>query len=341
MTDALFTYQADLSKYIAQARIPYNLFAKGVKDHLGGFKGKTVLDLGVGFQLTHGGLTLALALQDGAKRCFGIDIAHPELHSAEPAKVAFWKQAKDTLGVDVQCLEDGRVVFASTDILHFDDFFSKITLLQMSASNMWFKDDMFDIVISNAVFEHVQKPREVLAELFRVVKPGGGAVINWNPFAGFKMGGHDIGIPFYYPWAHLRLSEADHVRKLSEVFSDPKLYATAFPPEHTPTAERAAVYATDPALFRKQISYDLNRMRIPEFLDYAQSVGFKVVSSMPHIFDEDRKYLTPEIRAELHQYSDEELLQTFHAAVLCKPRRTWRKTLSTFVTPRARISRSD
>lgn len=97
----------------------------------------------------------------------------------------------------MQGLDDGRVVFASTDILHFDDFFSKITLLQMSASDMWFKDDMFDVVISNAVFEHVQKPAEVLAELFRVVKPWGGIAANWNPFAGFSMGGHDIGIPFY------------------------------------------------------------------------------------------------------------------------------------------------
>jgi hypothetical protein len=117
-----------------------------------------VLDLGVGFQLTHGGLTLALALKDGAKRCFGIDIAHPDLHSAEPAKVEFWRRVRDELGVEVQGLDQGRVVFASTDILHFDDFFSRITLLQMSASDMWFKDDMFDIVISNAVFEHVKSP---------------------------------------------------------------------------------------------------------------------------------------------------------------------------------------
>ncbi len=291
---------------------------RAAREHLGGLQGKTVLDLGVGCQLTHGGLTLALALQDGAKRCFGIDIAHPELYSTKPAKVAFWKHAKDVLGVDVQGLSEDRVVFASTDILFHDDFFSKITMLQMSASEMWFKDDMFDLVISNAVFEHVKKPQEVLTELYRVLKPGGGAVINWNPFAGFKMGGHDIGIPYIYPWAHLRLSESEHIEKLAEVFSDEKLYTMAFPPEHTPTAERAKVYAEDPTLFRSQISYDLNKMRISEFLGYARQIGFEVLTSKPLIFDEDRKYLTPQIRAELHQYSEEELLQTFHIAVLRK-----------------------
>jgi 2-polyprenyl-3-methyl-5-hydroxy-6-metoxy-1,4-benzoquinol methylase len=195
----LFAYQTDLEHYVKTARIPYDILAAAAKQHLGGFNGATVLDLGVGFQLTHGGLTLALALQDGARRCFGVDIAHPDLHATDPAKVEFWQHAKETLAVEVQGLEEGRVVFASTDILHFDDFFSKITLLQMSASDMWFKDDMFDVVISNAVFEHVQKPAEVLAELFRVVKPGGGVVANWNPYAGLSMGGHDIGIPFYYP----------------------------------------------------------------------------------------------------------------------------------------------
>ncbi|MEJ1157890.1 class I SAM-dependent methyltransferase [Prosthecomicrobium sp. N25] len=317
--DALFEYQVDFRNYVEAARVPYNILASNVKEHLGGFGGKLILDLGVGFQLTHGGLTLALALLDGARQCYGIDIAHPDLHAADPNKVAFWKQARDLLGIEVQGLEGGRVVFASTDILHFDDFYSKITLLQMSASEIYFKDNMFDIVISNAVFEHVQNPKRVLTELYRVLKPGGGAAINWNPYAGFRMGGHDIGMPYHYPWAHLRLPEDRHVEMLGQVFSNPALYSTAFPPQHTPTPERAAIYAKDPALFRKQISYDLNKMRIPEFLDYAHSAGFELLSSVPHIPDEDRRFLTPEILAELSQYGEDELLQLFHTAVLRKP----------------------
>lgn len=315
----LFPYQSDIGQYLVRARVPYDSLARGIRDHLGGLKGKVVLDVGVGFQLPHGGLTLALALQDGASRCFGIDIAHPELHSADPSKLAFWQQAKKSLALEVQGLEEGRVVFASTNILHFDHFFSKITLLQMSASDMWFKDGMFDIVMSNAVFEHVQKPKEVLSELFRILKPGGGAAINWNPFAGLRMGGHDIGLPYYYPWAHLRLGKDEHVEKLRTVFSASKLYKTAFPPEHTPTDERASVYKQDPELFRSQISYDLNKMRIAEFLSFAEAAGFETILSEPVIFDEDRKYLTDEIRSELSDYTEEELLQLLHRCVLRKP----------------------
>ncbi len=319
MSDVLHIYQTDLAGYIQQVRHGYDLLAAEVNTHLGGIAGKTVLDLGVGFQLIHGGLTLALAIQSGATRCFGIDIAHPELHSTNKSKVEFWRQAQHLLGIDVQCLDEGRVVFASTDILHFDDFFSKITLLQMSASDMWFRDNIFDVAISNAVFEHVKKPREVLAELFRVLKPGGGAAITWNPYSGFMMGGHDVGLPYHFPWAHLRLEEAEHVAMLGKVFDDPALFTTAFPPEHTPSAERAAFYAKDPALFRKQIKHDLNEMRIPEFENYAREAGFDILLSHPMIMPEHVPYLTPEIKRALPDYSDEELLQIVHIAVLKKP----------------------
>ncbi|WP_157223835.1 class I SAM-dependent methyltransferase [Caulobacter sp. AP07] len=308
-----------MGRYVQQACDVYNHLANGVDEYCGGFDGKVVLDLGVGFQLIHGGLTLPLAIRAGASRCFGIDIASPGMHSSEPNKVEFWKAAKEMLSVDVQGLDEGRVYFASTDILHFDDFFSRIELLQMSASNMWFRDDMFDLVISNAVFEHVQNPHAVLKEMYRILKPGGTAYIHWNPFTGFRMGGHDIGMPFHYPWAHLRLKEKEHVKKLGEIFRNPDLFSTAFPPEHSPTAERAAIYAEDPGLFYKQIGYDLNRMRISEFLAYATSCGFEIAHSGFHCDESEKKYLTDDIRRELAGYSDEELLTIFHSAALRKP----------------------
>lgn len=319
MAEKLHSYQTNFDTYFDQVCRGYNILAKEVEEHLGGFADKTVLDLGVGFQLIHGGLVPVLSLQAGAKRCFGIDIAHPALHSHDPMKVEFWKVVQKRLGIEIQGLDQGRVEFASTDILHFDEFYSKIEFLQMSASDMWFKDNMFDVVVSNAVFEHVQKPQEVLNEVARVLKPGGGGVFSWNPYSGLRMGGHDVGLPYYHPWAHLRLNEEEHVAALKKVFSTPDLYNTAFPKEHTPQPERAAVYAEDPALFRKQIKHDLNEMRIPEFIEYVENAGLELVASKPLILDEDRPYLTDEIRAELPEYSDEELLNFVHIAVVRKP----------------------
>ena len=319
MVAPLFAYQTRNESYVDQAKSVYSLLALGVNAHCGGFEGRTVLDVGVGFQLIHGGLTLPLAIRDGASRAFGIDIANPAIHATEPHKVEFWKAAREMLNVDVQGLDEGRVYFGSTDILHQDDFFSRIELLQMSASNMWFKDDMFDLAISNAVFEHVQKPKAVLAELFRVLKPGGSAFLQWNPYTGHHMGGHDIGIPYFYPWAQLRLSKDDHIAMLRKVMANRELYEKACPPEHMPTPERAAIYANDPALFYEQISYDLNKMRIAEFLDYARAVGFEIIHQNAYPEELARQYLTSEVRAELSEYSEEELLCHYHSAALKKP----------------------
>lgn len=312
-------YHATTEASIQAALSVYETLSQGVSAHLGGFREKVVLDLGVGFQFVFGGLNLALAIRDGARRCFGIDVDHPDLHTSDPRKVEFWRAATSKLGVECQGLDQGRVFFASTDVLWFDEFFSKITLLQMSASDMWFKDAMFDVVISNAVFEHVKKPREVLAELFRVVKPGGGAFITWNPFSGLSMGGHDVGIPYDTPWAHLRLDERTHIEALRRVFSSPSLYRTAFPPPHVPTAECAARYASNPGRLREQSLHDLNKMRVGEFLQHARDVGFEVLHSGYHVRDEERPYLTEHIRRALPGYSDEELLTVFHSAGLRKP----------------------
>lgn len=319
MDQKLFVYHDDLSNYVKTATFVYDVLANGVKTHCGGFEGKTVLDVGAGFHLTHGGLTLSLALRDGARQCFGIDIASWDEYASRPDKVAFWTRAAEMLGIEVKGLDQGRVFLGNIDFLHYDDFISNIVCLQMSASNMYFKDNMFDLMISNAVFEHVKRPRAVLDEMFRVMAPGGHAFINWNPYTGLEMGGHDIGMPFHYPWAHLRLSEKALVEKLREVFSDEKLWKTAFPPEHTPTEARIPALKADPGLFREQISFDLNKMRIREFEDHAKAAGFKLKHSGYLIRDEQRAILTDEIRRELKGYTDDELLTVLHTAVLFKP----------------------
>lgn len=318
MEEALFDYQRDAADYVQKAAFVYGVLADGVKKYCGGVSGKTMLDVGAGFHLAHGGLNLSLALRDGARQCFGIDIASWDDHASRPDKLAFWKAAVAELGVVCHGLAEGHAFLGTQNVLHYDDFVSKIVCLQMSASNMYFRDNMFDLMISNAVFEHVKRPKAVLQEMFRVMAPGGHAYINWNPYTGLEMGGHDIGIPFHYPWAHLRTTEDQHVRLLREVFSDPKLYKTAFPPEHTPTDERIPAILADVRQFRLAYSADLNKMRIGEFLGYAAEAGFEIVQSGHLIRDEHRHYLTDEIRKELPGYGDDELLTILHTAVLRK-----------------------
>jgi ubiquinone/menaquinone biosynthesis C-methylase UbiE len=320
MGEILFNYQADPVNYVKSAISVYSFMAERVKLHTGGFKGKVVLEIGSGFQLPHGGLNLVLALREGAEQCFGIDITHPCDVCARPDRVEFWKTAVEYLGMIAPggLKNDGRVRFSSTDVLWFDNFYSTITLLQMSASKMYFKNDMFDLIISNAVMEHVKNPKNVLSEIYRVLDWGGFAYLQWNPFSGFEMGGHDLGMPFYFPWAHLRLSENEHIEKLGFVFSNEAAYTTAFPEAHTSTAERAREYAKDPGKFRNEILTDLNKMRIKELKSYAEECGFEIIYEEYFIKDDHRKYLTESIRKELCDYTEDELLAQLHAIVLKK-----------------------
>jgi len=39
--------------------------------------------------------------------------------------------------------------------------------------NVPFASDVFDLIYSNQAFEHIQNPREVLKEVYRILKPGG------------------------------------------------------------------------------------------------------------------------------------------------------------------------
>jgi len=54
----------------------------------------------------------------------------------------------------------------------------------MSAPEACFQSDAFDLVICSHVLEHVKADRQAIAELFRVTKPGGLAIlpvpIAWN-----------------------------------------------------------------------------------------------------------------------------------------------------------------
>jgi SAM-dependent methyltransferase len=216
------------------------------------------------------------------------------------------------------CSISETVKFVTQDVLWQDEIYSKLTFMQMSASDLYFKDNMFDLIISKSVFEHVKKPEQALQEIYRVLRPGGYVFITWNPFTSLIMGGHDVGIAYYYPWAHLRLSPEEHIEKLREVYSNKNIYDT-MPDPHRPSDELAKKYAADPGYLRRTSLEDLNKMRSGDFLNFAKKIGFEVVYEYYNSFEKDKKYLTDAIRKELSQYSEEELLMVGMYTVFRKP----------------------
>ena len=73
------------------------------------------------------------------------------------------------------------------------------------AADQPFPADHFDRIVSFSVFEHVSHPHAALAELHRVLRPGGLAVIGANLHRG-PMASHRYR-EVYFPWPHLLFTD--------------------------------------------------------------------------------------------------------------------------------------
>lgn len=89
------------------------------------------------------------------------------------------------------------------------------TIKRMNGDLIPFESSLFDIVINNQVMEHVENLESVLAEIQRVLKPGG-QVLSLFPDKGVWREGH-CGIPFlhWFPkYSHIRIYYAASLRVL-------------------------------------------------------------------------------------------------------------------------------
>ena len=143
------------------------------------FKGKTVLDVGCGA----GGKTMYYASL-GVDKIVGMDI------------VPHYKAEAEALATE----------------LGYADRFEFITA---DAASTGFPDASFDTVIMNDAMEHVSHPDLVLAEVARILKPGGRLYVNFPPI-NHPFGAHLsdlIGIP----WVHLFFGEDTLVAAYKEL----------------------------------------------------------------------------------------------------------------------------
>lgn len=89
-----------------------------------------------------------------------------------------------------------------------------IRFATMDATRMSLPDHSFDLLWSRAAMEHVIPPEAALAEMARVVRPGGLIYHSIDPFYWLK-GCHKGGV-VDIPWAHARLRPAEYRRFVAE-----------------------------------------------------------------------------------------------------------------------------
>jgi SAM-dependent methyltransferase len=89
-----------------------------------------------------------------------------------------------------------------------------VTFMEASAKDIPFSENYFDLIISKSFLEHISPLEKVLAEMERVLSPGGMMFHVIDPFYWFR-GCHSVGL-VDIPWAHARLAREDYHRFVAE-----------------------------------------------------------------------------------------------------------------------------
>lgn len=93
-------------------------------------------------------------------------------------------------GDELALLQQGRVTafdLSVNAVRHAQTLLPDHHYLQADGMHLPFGSSMFDLVLSSEVIEHILQPENMLAEIYRVLKPGGHVVLttpNWNSFFG-------------------------------------------------------------------------------------------------------------------------------------------------------------
>jgi len=113
----------------------------------------------------------------------------PRCHSTDRERLIYWYIVNKTSILHSQKMIKllhiapeknlQKVLKASTKINYISGDLNPLVNcdIRLDIADMDFEDDYFDFIICNHVLEHVQDDRKAMSELFRVLKPGGKAIL--------------------------------------------------------------------------------------------------------------------------------------------------------------------
>lgn len=122
---------------------------------------------------------------------------------------------REYIGIDLDIMRQW-----GTNLLRVTSGDRNHLLCQMDAHRLWFADESMDAVLCLSGFEHYLFPELVLAEMLRVLKRGGIALINYEPIWTCSYGHHlhHFGLSYEQvpPWGHLIFNKAQMRDLLAE-----------------------------------------------------------------------------------------------------------------------------
>lgn len=227
-------------------------------------RGKSVLEIGCS-----DGATTRILAQQGTKNVVGSDILAYYLH-ARPGSDGIANSPGEHANALAALREHFRKAISASGGTD-----KNVTFVEDNISSSNLASGTFDLICSWEVLEHVQNPEAAFDHMYRLLKPGGIAFHEYNPFFSLT-GGHAL-CTLDFHWGHTRLDEKDFMRYLQEIR-----------PGET-------------GLARHSYEYNLNRMSLSDLDRYGRKSGFKILSridwsSKKHLELVDSQLLNQTIR---------------------------------------------
>lgn len=198
---------------------------------------KKVLEIGCG----HGGISTFFAV-NGAKEVIGIDLNTFHLDVAHKFK----RKIENDLNISG---ENGL----------------NLSFLEMSAYDMKFEPESFDLVVADNVFEHFMDTEKVLEQTYKILKAGGMLIVPSFNSIYSKYGIH-LKHGLKMPWANLFFSEKTICNVMYRLGKEDPFVWSAY-----------KGLENKPQKIKDLRAYgDLNSMTHARFISEVQSAGFKI-----------------------------------------------------------------
>ena len=170
------------------------------------------------------------------------------------------------------------------------DISNRVSFIDDDICNSKINSESKDLILSWETLEHIQNPQNAFREMFRILKPGGFAFHQYNPFFSFN-GGHSF-CTLDFMWGHVRLSETEFER-----------YLIQFRPKEHKVAMK---------FYRS----NLNRMTLNKLNTAIQKSGFERIMFFPHIYFQNYFEITEMIYADCKKnYPTIELIDLVSPAI--------------------------
>lgn len=223
------------------------------------FVGKEILEIGA-----YDGSSAYAFASFGASRVLATDMAAYYINQTPGGIVS-----KDAIAKKNRELTQTRDAYSKIidqkDAVKVSFVEDDITVSSVASNSM-------DVIVSWEVLEHITSPNDAFKEMARILKPGGFAFHEYNPFFSVD-GGHSL-CTLDFPWGHARLSDADFEKYVEEFRPNEKEVSLSF------------------------FKNNLNRMTLSHLTDCMEQNGLEPISIIPWYSEDDQAGLTNEM---LHQ----------------------------------------